>query len=476
MEKPVEFITTGSGSELVLNKDIIPLLEKETRPVTVICVVGPYRTGKSYLLNRIMNNKKGFPLGANVEAETKGIWLWMGDFFGDPKRALILLDTEGLDDPIKGDPSHDMNLFALSLLLSSLFVYNTMGTVDAKSIQGLHYAAEIGDIIQEDANEGSPRCGQDFAQHFPDFVWAVRDHFLELKIKGQSVTPTEYLEHCLKLKSGTGKLISDYNSIREALRAFFPRRKCCVFPRPVSDNSQLQRLDQLRESDLERGFLEATAVFLKEVKNAKPKNIKGSTVKGRTFVILAQQYLDAILKKNLNIESTYDFVMKRENQNAVQDAVREAQITMQNSLGALPVSAETVNEACIYASDRANKKFLSLCINFEKHREEIEPRLIDALDEVFAQFKEKNENASEIKCKEDIDLIFGPLLAKAQDGRFHKPGGYQEFQEAVAFSLYTYEETGKELGPKKNCAIETFLREQVRIVFLHPSTIIKNSF
>ena len=459
MERPVEFITTGSGSALVVNKDIIPLLEKETRPVTVICVVGPYRTGKSYLLNRIMNNKSGFPLGANVEAETKGIWLWMGDFFGDPTRALILLDTEGLDDPVKGDPSHDMNLFALSLLLSSLFVYNTMGTVDAKSIQGLHYASEIGDIIQADAGEDN--SGQEFAQHFPDFIWAVRDHFLELKIKGQSVTPTEYLEHCLTLRPGTGKLISDYNSIREALRAFFPRRKCCVFPRPVSSNTQLQRLDQLQEKDLESSFLEATSIFLREVRNAKPKNIKGSAVNGRTFLILAQQYLDAILKKNLNIESTYDFVMKRENQNAVQDAVREARITVQN-LGELPVSAETINETCIYASDRANKKFLSLCINFERHREEIEPVLVDALDSVFAEFRDKNEKASVAKCKRDIDLLFGPLLAKAQDGHFHKPGGYEEFQKALAFSLETYEETGKKLGPMKNCAIETFLREQVR--------------
>ena len=455
MEEPVEFITTGSGSELVLNEDIIPLLEKETRPVTVICVVGPYRTGKSYLLNRIMNNKRGFPLGSNVEAETKGIWLWMGDFFGDPTRAVILLDTEGLDDPVKGDPSHDMNLFALSLLLSSLFVYNTMGTVDAKSIQGLHYASEIGDIIQADAGENN------FAQHFPDFIWAVRDHFLELNIKGQSVTPTEYLEHSLTLKVGTGKHISDYNSIREALRAFFPRRKCCVFPRPVSSNSQLRKLDQLQEKDLESDFLEATTIFLREVKNAKPKHIKGSAVNGRTFLILAQQYLDAILKKNLNIESTYDFVMKRENQNAVQDAVREARITLQD-LGELPVSAETINETCILASDRANKKFLSLCINFERHREDIEPVLVEALDSVFAEFRDDNEKASETKCKKDIDLIFGSLLAKAQDGHFHKPGGYEEFQKAIEFSVLIYEEAGKKLGPMKNCVIETFLQQQVR--------------
>ena len=39
------------------------------RPVTVVCVVGPYRTGKSYLLNRLMGKdlRDGFPLGPTIE-------------------------------------------------------------------------------------------------------------------------------------------------------------------------------------------------------------------------------------------------------------------------------------------------------------------------------------------------------------------------------------------------------------------------
>jgi hypothetical protein len=34
--------------------------------------------------------------------------------------------------------------FVLSLLLSSLFVYNSLGTIDSKALDGLHYATEIG--------------------------------------------------------------------------------------------------------------------------------------------------------------------------------------------------------------------------------------------------------------------------------------------------------------------------------------------
>lgn len=36
--------------------------------------------------------------------------MWIGDFFDDKDRSLVLLDTEGLADADKGDATHDMNL------------------------------------------------------------------------------------------------------------------------------------------------------------------------------------------------------------------------------------------------------------------------------------------------------------------------------------------------------------------------------
>ena len=51
----------------------------------VVSVVGMYRTGKSYLLNRLMGRSDGFPLGATVQAKTKGIWMWLGDHPKDPE-------------------------------------------------------------------------------------------------------------------------------------------------------------------------------------------------------------------------------------------------------------------------------------------------------------------------------------------------------------------------------------------------------
>ena len=79
MDNPVPFILTGDdGTSLAVDSKAKEALSKIKKPVVVVSVVGMYRTGKSFLLNRLMNRTDGFPLGATVEAKTKGIWMWVG--------------------------------------------------------------------------------------------------------------------------------------------------------------------------------------------------------------------------------------------------------------------------------------------------------------------------------------------------------------------------------------------------------------
>lgn len=69
-------------------------------PIAVISIAGVYRTGKSFLLNRvILKQKFGFDVDSTVNACTKGIWIWdkvlQGNYNG--KNINVLLgDTEGL--------------------------------------------------------------------------------------------------------------------------------------------------------------------------------------------------------------------------------------------------------------------------------------------------------------------------------------------------------------------------------------------
>ena len=103
MERPEPFIVTDSHGLLTVEPGMKKRLDESQDQLVVVAVVGAYRTGKSFLLNRLMNKQDGFPLGATVQSKTKGIWSWISRHPRSPERLLLLLDTEGLDDPEKAD-------------------------------------------------------------------------------------------------------------------------------------------------------------------------------------------------------------------------------------------------------------------------------------------------------------------------------------------------------------------------------------
>lgn len=110
--------------------------------VAIIAVAGKYRTGKSFLLNRILLDKHqgGFGVGPTINPCTKGLWIWsepleLTDAKGQPFKCFIV-DSEGIG-AFNEDQNHDTRIFLLALLLSSYFIYNSIGTIDENALQNL---------------------------------------------------------------------------------------------------------------------------------------------------------------------------------------------------------------------------------------------------------------------------------------------------------------------------------------------------
>lgn len=116
-------------------------------------MAGLYRTGKSYLLNRVLlNRESGFGTGSTINACTKGIWMWgkpikVQNKDTDEITNIIVIDSEGLG-AIDQDSGHDCRIFALVLLLSSVFIYNSVGTIDENSINNLSLVINLTKHIQ----------------------------------------------------------------------------------------------------------------------------------------------------------------------------------------------------------------------------------------------------------------------------------------------------------------------------------------
>jgi hypothetical protein len=122
-------------------------------PIGIISVVGKIKSGKSYLLNKLILNlaEGGFSVGSSVDPCTKGLWIW-----SRPLRRLLpcgqvinilVIDTQGLGSA-EGNVEQDLNLFALTALLSSYMIYNSFGHIDEGSIANLSLVAELAKIIQ----------------------------------------------------------------------------------------------------------------------------------------------------------------------------------------------------------------------------------------------------------------------------------------------------------------------------------------
>jgi polynucleotide 5'-kinase involved in rRNA processing len=61
-----------SSAEFEINEETREYLKKLSGPIGVLSVAGMYRSGKSYLLNRVLlNRSRGFDVGHTINACTK---------------------------------------------------------------------------------------------------------------------------------------------------------------------------------------------------------------------------------------------------------------------------------------------------------------------------------------------------------------------------------------------------------------------
>ncbi|MXQ86073.1 hypothetical protein E5288_WYG002038 [Bos mutus] len=133
------YLVENRKNQLSVNPKALKILDQISQPLVVVAIAGLYRTGKSYLMNRLAGQNHGFRLGSTVRSETKGIWMWCVPHPSKENHTLVLLDTEGLGNVEKEDSKNDLWIFALAVLLSSTFIYNSMNSINDQALQQLQY-------------------------------------------------------------------------------------------------------------------------------------------------------------------------------------------------------------------------------------------------------------------------------------------------------------------------------------------------
>ncbi|XP_075414223.1 guanylate-binding protein 1-like [Tenrec ecaudatus] len=426
MPNPVCLIE-NINKNLMVNQEALKILSAIKQPLVVVAIVGLYRTGKSYLMNKLAGKKKGFSLGSTVQSHTKGIWMWCVPHPLKLNQTLVLLDTEGLGDVEKGDNQNDAWIFALAVLLSSTFVYNSMGTINQQAMDQLHYVTELTERIRANS---SPDVSQiedsaDFMSFFPDFVWTLRDFSLDLEVNGQPITADQYLENSLKLSPGNFQKDKNYNLPRLCIRKFFPKKKCFIFDRPVH-RKKLGQLETLHEDCLDPEFVQQVAVFCSFIFNhSKVKTLSGDLkVNGPRLENLVLTYVNAISSGDLPcMENAVLALAQIENSAAVQTAIAHYDEQMGQKV---QLPTETLQEL-LDLHRAVEKEAIQLFIksSFKDKDHLFQKTLAEQLEKKRDDFCKQNLQASSDRCSALLQDIFSCLEEDVKQGVYSKPGGYR---------------------------------------------------
>lgn len=275
-------------TKLRLSREGLETIRRITNPIAAIAVIGPYRSGKSFLLNQLLSLScdEGFGVGHMRDTKTKGIWVW-----GNPvemeidgsRTSVFYLDTEGFESIGKSNV-YDDRIFALATVMSSVLIYNLPETIREADISRLSFAVEL-------AEEFYGRVkGQDVAFEPAKLVWLIQRDFLQ----GKSVQ--EMVDDALqRVPNDKGdKNIDMVNQIRNSLAIMGDNSTAFSLPQP---HLLRTKLCDMKDEELDPIYVKRREQLKKLVASVtRPKIVQGKFLNGNEFVAFMEQILEALNK------------------------------------------------------------------------------------------------------------------------------------------------------------------------------------
>ncbi|KAM2000903.1 hypothetical protein ACFX16_008161 [Malus domestica] len=275
-------------TKLRLSREGLEAIERITNPIAAVAVIGPYRSGKSFLLNQLLSLScyEGFGVGHMCDTKTKGIWVW-----GTPieldidgvKTSVFYLDTEGFESVGKSNV-YDDRIFALATVMSSVLVYNLAETIREADIARLSFAVELAEEFY------GRSTGQDVAFEPAKLLWLIQRDFLQGKSVQEMVN--EALLH-VPNKDGN-KNIDMVNQIRDSLAIMGDNSTAFSLPQPHLDRT---KLCDMKDGELDPMYVKKKEQLKQLVSSIiRPKVVQGRTLSGKEFVSFLEQILEALNK------------------------------------------------------------------------------------------------------------------------------------------------------------------------------------
>jgi hypothetical protein len=435
----IPFITFDKTYEV--NPEAIRFLSQFKEKIGVIAICGKYRTGKSYLLNRIIEDKVkerntdsdsslSFNVGPTVNACTKGLWLLSKPIYinkNGKEVPVIVIDTEGLG-AIDEEQNHDSKIFLLALLLSSLFIYNSVGTIDENALNSLSLGINLSSQIE------------DLGEYFPSFLWVLRDFSLKLEDEqGNEISSKMYLDLALKEQKGSSDNIESKNRIRRMIKHFFTERDLSVLVRPTESEADLQNLPFIPNEDLRTQFVKGVSNLKNRVFKKVPiKKLNDQFINGRMLADLAISYAKSLNQGSIpQIGSAWDYVCDSENLKGLEAAFKALEKQVKEVIPDLPMDdnlllnyKNTVFKDIVKIFNEAS------LIQEGQNREIYIEKIVTKLEEEYTYLIKENKNITKQVLDTYFTQNFKPLVTENLKQEMYQ--SFQDYDKEVEYFKITF--------------------------------------
>ncbi|CAN4084115.1 unnamed protein product [Withania somnifera] len=275
-----------------------------------------------------------------------------------------------------------------------------MGGIDEAALDRLSLVTEMTKHIRVRASGGRSSASE-LGQFSPIFVWLLRDFYLDLAEDNHKITPRDYLELALQPVQGGRRDVAAKNEIRESIRALFPDRECFTLVRPLSNENELQRLDQIPIEKLRPEFKEGIDALTRFIfERTKPKQFGATVMTGPIFARITQSFVDALNNGAVpTITSSWQSVEEAECQRAYDLA---AETYMSSFDRSKPPEEAALREAHEDAIQKSMAAFNATAVGAGSIRTKYEKRLQNFTKKAFEDIRKDAFRESSLQCSSAI--------------------------------------------------------------------------
>ena len=458
--KPLPLVIYEEGRFKIPSESYNLLTKQNLKNIGIISLVGKYRTGKSFLLNKVIlnsNKNSGFNVGPTIKPCTKGIWIWSDPIMIKNKYCnetfpCFIIDTEGLgayDEEI----NQDTKIYLIAILISSLFIYNSFGPIDEPAIETLSFIINLGKTIKLNKNSKENDSEMELIEYFPSLFWLLRDFSLKLEDKnGNEITSKEYLEIALENINGDSEVIEQKNMIRELIKNYFPDRDCFTMIRPVENENDLQKMNNLPDKYFRKEFLEQCEIFRNKIKSkCRPKIFMKNTLTGNMLIELIESVLDSINDGSIPIiENSWKYIIRNECIKTSNDYIKNFHNEINNFRILNKDDPNFVQKIKDFTNDLSEKyinSFLKNKLFDDDSKKEFQDKLKEKLNEEIEKFNMENigiyrdnfQKSLDYEAKEFLNDMNGKNKEKYKNSYYKFFQDLDEFRENIDKSCPNFE-------------------------------------